>query len=75
MYIFDFEDMQACKPEPVESVQEQLDAAYEALDRIQSGKATAWDGVGWDGDSRNQYGRDCVLSAIWDSIDELEACI
>ena len=75
MYIFDFEDMQACKPEPVESAQEQLAAAYEALDAIQSGEATAWDGVGWDGDSRNQYGRDCVLSAIWDSIDELEACI
>lgn len=75
MYIFDFEDMQACKPEPVESVQEQLAVAYEALDRIQSGEATAWDGVGWDGDSHNQYGRDCVLSAIWDSVLELEACI
>lgn len=75
MHIFEIKDMQACKPEPVESVQEQLDAACEALDRIQSGEATAWGGIGWDGDSRNQYGCDCVLSAIWDSIDELEACM
>ena len=75
MHIFNFEDVQACKPEPVKSVQEQLHVAYEALDRIQSGEATAWNGVGWNGDSRNQYGRDCVLSAIWGSIDELEACI
>ena len=73
MYIFKIKDIQAPKPEPVESVQEQLDAAYEALDAIQSGEATAWNGIGWNGDSRNQYGRDCVLSAIWDSIDELEA--
>ena len=75
MHIFDFEDMQAYKPEPVESVQEQLDEAYEALDAIQSGEATAWNGIGWDGDNRNQYGRDCVLFAIWNSIDELEACM
>ena len=73
MHIFDIENMQA--PEPLETVQDQLDAAYEALDRIQSGEGTAWDGVGWNGDPRNQYGRDCVLSAIWDSIHELEACM
>lgn len=75
MHVFDFENVQACKPEAVETLQEQLNAAYEALDMIQSGEATAWDGVGWDGDTRNQYGRDCVLSAILDSIDELEACM
>lgn len=73
MYVVDLDNIQA--PEPVETVQEQLTAAYEALDRIQSGEAIAWGGLGWGGDSRNQYGYDCVLSAIWDSIHELEACI
>lgn len=73
MYVVKIYNIQAL--EPVETVQDQLAAAYEALDAIQSGEATAWSGVGWDGDYRNQYGRDCVLSAIWDSIDELKACI
>lgn len=73
MYVVNLDNIQVL--EPVETVQKQLNVAYEALDCIQSGEATAWSGIGWDGDTRNQYGRDCVLSAIWDSIHELEACI
>ena len=46
--------------------------AYQALDNLESGLPTSWNGVGWDGDSENSYGRDCVYSAIWQTIRDNE---
>ena len=50
----------------------ELEEAYEALDELRKGNPTFWKGTGWDGDSRNQYGYECVESKIMDSIIELE---
>lgn len=43
----------------------------EALENLNDGKATSWNGVGWDGNFDNQYGYDCVYSAIMESLEEL----
>ena len=51
---------------------DELIEAYKALDRLNNGLPTCWDGVGWDGDNRNQYGKDQVRVAIWATLDELE---
>lgn len=47
--------------------------AYDLYDRFCQGENVCCNGIGWDGNSANQYGKDCLLSAIWDNIDEAEA--
>lgn len=51
---------------------EDLNAACEALDKLERGEPCSWNGVGWDGDPENSFGRDCVYSKIMEDIDSLE---
>jgi len=53
-------------------LQNQIDMAYDALDSIMRYEPTDFNAVGWDGDTSNQYGRDCVIEAIYKEIDRLE---
>jgi hypothetical protein len=46
--------------------------AYDALDSIMRYEPTEFNCVGWDGDTSNQFGRDCVIEAIYKEIDDLE---
>lgn len=55
-----------------EVIRAELNDAYDALDRLDNYMPTSWDGVGWDGDASNQYGKDCVESKIVASIRRLE---
>ena len=57
----------------VKAIKAELDAAYAELAKLDNDEPAAWNCVGWDGNDSNQYGKDCVRSAIWDSIDELES--
>ena len=60
------------KMKMAEVIKEELNDAYDALDRLDNYMPTSWDGVGWDGDASNQYGKDCVESKIVASISRLE---
>lgn len=55
-----------------ENIIEELNFAYNALDSIMRYEPTEFGGVGWDGDTSNQFGRDCVIDAIYKEIDDLE---
>lgn len=52
-------------------LEERLDAAFEAMENLENGNPTSWNGVGWDGNWENSYGYDCVYSAINEDIDEI----
>ena len=39
--------------------------AYNLLDRFYQGENVCCNGIGWDGNSANQYGKDCLLSEIY----------
>lgn len=47
--------------------------AYDLYDRFCRGENVCCNGIGWDGNSANQYGKDCLLAEIWNNIDEAEA--
>ena len=53
-------------------IQNRINMAYDALDSIMSYEPTEFNAVGWDGDTSNQFGRDCVIEAIYKEIDDLE---
>lgn len=53
-------------------VEGELKYAKEALRDIYNGVPTDWNGVGWDGDERNSFGRDAVIQEIFNTIGELE---
>ena len=55
-----------------ENIIEELNFAYNALDNIMRYEPTEFNAVGWDGDTSNQFGRDCVIEAIYKEIDGLE---
>ena len=55
-----------------ENIIEELNFAYDALDSIMRYEPTEFGGTGWDGDTSNQFGRDCVIEAIYKEIDDLE---
>ena len=53
-------------------LQNQINLAYDALDSIMNYQPTQFNCVAWDGDTSNQFGRDCVIEAIYKEIDDLE---
>lgn len=57
----------------IKAIKAELNAAYAELAKLDNDEPAAWNCVGWNGDNSNQYGKDCVRSAIWNSIDELES--
>ena len=57
----------------LKAIKAELADAYAELAKLDNDEPAAWNWVGWDGDDSNQYGKDCVRSAICDSIDELES--
>lgn len=54
-------------------LEDQIDEAYEALDNLEKGNPTSWNGIEWDGNPEDYDGWDYVNDAIWDSIIELES--
>ena len=57
----------------IKVIKAELADAYAELAKLDNDEPATWNCVGWDGDDSNHYGKDCVRSAIWDSIDELES--
>lgn len=53
----------------------ELEKAYEALKRLRRREPTSFNGLGWDGDSSNEFGYGCVEDKIIAEINELENLI
>lgn len=51
---------------------EMLEEIDKVWKKLENNEPCSWDGVGWDGDVNNFYGKDCVESALLKAEQEIE---
>lgn len=71
--VVSYEDNSVIHDSRFKAAKQAVQEAYGLYDRFCQSEDVCCNGIGWDGNSANQYGKDCLLSAIWDNIDEAEA--
>lgn len=66
LYVYDYNE------KVIHEIEEELKELEGDLKSLENGEPTSCNGVGWDGDTSNTYGRDCVYTAICEKMNELE---